>query len=975
MKNLYLLIISFILLLAGCDFSSLNDPDPDDPDPNNPDGPKTIVVFDNTQGACAAVVYSNPSREINTIITVVPAGDLSREIEWTPGVSVPFFFSYNISLIGINDFTVNHMAESGEWNQTYIRVDADKKTNIVIPSIVDTVASANDFLANKNSFIIIQNSSSRSIQLNRGSNVLTTDSNTGGANPGERVSYTLKESDVRTASSYSIGAMGTTTMLTTIPTANFELGRVYYVNFGNRDTSLDIVEIKIANLTVGSLNDPINKTNVRFINEDDFSVSIYTNHQRNNLISDVAAKGRSGSILTDPNISAVYYPNYNIVIEDVSIPYEGGAIVARIDPKKTAALPNDVYIPSLIRMLNAPGADPTELTKPLTSSVYIKVHNDVNYTLSLRRQGQNLFPQGSTSPVVNARETAIYIIDSPGPVTNFEFREGTSIPMSFTGLGFTQFQAGWVYSFRVVAGSPTNRLELLAERPLTIAEAFILNPPKNINARNLPSGSISVTWDRAGTETSYEIYRSVNSSSFNLIGSPSNTSYIDANVTSGNTYSYKIISVRDSTKSEMSDGSVPLLAASSTLPSPAGVTVTVQGASSISLSWTAVSGANNYIIYQGSTQTGVNTYVGQAASPPFLVTGLEGDTLYWFTVSAASSTAESNPSAAVSGRTPQTLLAEEWKDDSIATGQTKEYYINVTEGDYYFISWNDRYSGNGTKTADIYVTALYDNGTVVFPRTDSAWTSPKLFVSNITGSVVLRVESGNGTFSIRYQTREGGRTALSEDVWASDNLMASDQINEYTINVTKDTYYFIYWNDRYSGNGLKTSDIYVSAIYDSGSSSDAPFTRVDSAWNAPKHFISDRNGVLILRVNGSIGTYDIRYTSRPGGVRPLSNGVWMDDSLTAPDQLNYYSFSVTRGSTYYVWWNDRYSGNGTKTSDIYVTAQYGSGSSSEAPFTRVDSAWNEPRSFTATSTGTVTLTVSGGIGTYAIAYRTTIIRP
>lgn len=179
----------------------------------------------------------------------------------------------------------------------------------------------------------------------------------------------------------------------------------------------------------------------------------------------------------------------------------------------------------------------------------------------------------------------------------------------------------------------------------------------------------------------------------------------------------------------------------------------------------------------------------------------------------------------------------------------------------------------------------------------------------------------------------------------SDNFIANDQINEYTINITKDTYYFISWNDRYSGNGLTTSDIYVSAVYEGGSGSDAPFTRVDSAWSDPRHFVSNRNGV------------------------------WVDDSFTASTQINYYSFNVISGSTYYVWWNDRYSGNGTKTTDVYVTAQYSTGSSSEAPFTRVDSAWGEPRSFTATSTGTVTLSVSGGIGSYAVAYRTTSLRP
>jgi len=113
---------------------------------------------------------------------------------------------------------------------------------------------------------------------------------------------------------------------------------------------------------------------------------------------------------------------------------------------------------------------------------------------------------------------------------------------------------------------------------------------------------------------------------------------------------------------------------------------------------------------------------------------------------------------------------------------------------------------------------------------------------------------------------------------------------------------------------------------------------------------------------------------------PLTAGVWTNGSITssASDAAVWYSFSVTKGTTYYVWWNDSYQGNSTKTLDVVVSAKYSSGT---RIFTDVDSGWTYSQSFTATETGMVKIKVaphpyvSGKTGTFAIAYRTTNSRP
>jgi uncharacterized repeat protein (TIGR02543 family) len=110
----------------------------------------------------------------------------------------------------------------------------------------------------------------------------------------------------------------------------------------------------------------------------------------------------------------------------------------------------------------------------------------------------------------------------------------------------------------------------------------------------------------------------------------------------------------------------------------------------------------------------------------------------------------------------------------------------------------------------------------------------------------------------------------------------------------------------------------------------------------------------------------------------LTAGTWADGSVTSGTSAVWYSFNVTSGTTYYVWWNDSYSGNGTKTGDVSVSAVYSNGTSI---FTNVDSGWGSYQTFTASSSTTVKIKVvpynnsSSYTGTFAVAYRTTSTRP
>ena len=694
MKKWFFISMVLIWLMTACDFfSNGNSGNSDKPEPPEEPSQKTVIVFDNTDGTCAAVIYNSNLRTEESIITEVPAGQLSKEIEYSSGSSVPFYFSYNINLIGINALAVKYIPELGR-DQIYMRIDANKKTVITVPPLAQTVSSPDNLLSN-NSYLVIQNNSSFSISLQRGISVGTLiqpdNLSDTSVNPGERAHYTLLNSDNRNVSIYQLSENGRYSSFP-VPTLNFEAGRVYsFVYNGSSISLFSVLDIKLANTASGSLDDPGNKTFVRFVNENDFSVSVYSNLARNVKFAEAAAQSLTNSLQTDPNISgAVFYPNYNIVIEDITIPYEGGIIVTRIDAEKTAEQPNTVAIHSLEDI------DIEEFEKPLTNSAYIKIHNDANTSLSLRYNSSNLIPQGLMSTVINARETVHYIVNA-GNASNYSFMRNTVNPISFP-VNVTQFESGKLYSFRYDGSA----LALLTEKPLTIKQAFALSPPENITARTRPSGSIVLNWNKVGLETSYKIYRAEESpDNFIVISSTGNTTYTDNAVVLGNTYYYKVASVKNTLESELSVNYVSAVSEISSLSAPAGLTANVQGHDSILLSWNSVEEASTYLIYRGYSSSNINTYVTATSSTSYMVSGLEEDTGYWFTVSAANDYSESYPSEPVFGKTlialppepPSGLSASVLENNNIqvtwnnVSGVTayRVYRSNSADGNYSFI--------------------------------------------------------------------------------------------------------------------------------------------------------------------------------------------------------------------------------------------------------------------------------------------------
>jgi len=106
----------------------------------------------------------------------------------------------------------------------------------------------------------------------------------------------------------------------------------------------------------------------------------------------------------------------------------------------------------------------------------------------------------------------------------------------------------------------------------------------------------------------------------------------------------------------------------------------------------------------------------------------------------------------------------------------------------------------------------------------------------------------------------------------------------------------------------------------------------------------------------------------------LQENVWHNGIITSRGQTLYFAFEVTAGTTYRLWVNDKYEGDGSKTLDVEGIITLPSGERIEW-----DDHWLDPETFTPGTSGRVQVEVrafmSSETGTFGIVFTTGTSRP
>lgn len=225
---------------------------------------------------------------------------------------------------------------------------------------------------------------------------------------------------------------------------------------------------------------------------------------------------------------------------------------------------------------------------------------------------------------------------------------GTSSKPSFTNKSLTPSTK---YYYKVSAVN-TN-----GEGPLSAAVMGLTKgiPPVQVSKlkmANATSDRITLTWQVANTATNYSVYRSSlsSTSSFVLVGTCSDPTYTDANVTPSTTYYYKVSAVNENGEGSQSSA-IKCTTKSVMLTQVNGLSGTTKPGQ-LNLTWNSVLGATSYKVYRSTGTEDNFRFFGTTKTTSFTDKCVVSNSTYFYKVSAANSRDEGIPSEVISITTP-----------------------------------------------------------------------------------------------------------------------------------------------------------------------------------------------------------------------------------------------------------------------------------------------------------------------------------
>jgi uncharacterized repeat protein (TIGR02543 family) len=392
---------------------------------------------------------------------------------------------------------------------------------------------------------------------------------------------------------------------------------------------------------------------------------------------------------------------------------------------------------------------------------------------------QGDIPAGLTATAVSSDSITVSWFPVSGAY-GYEVYRATSSAGSYSPAGYSEstsytdagLSSGTTYYYKVSAYSydgKSAQSDYASATTLTNGSDSTSGIPTGLTATAVSSSIITVSWSPVSGASLYQVYRATSSSgSYYYAGGSTSTSYTDPGLSSGTTYYYKVSAYGYDGQSAQSD--YVSATTFSTPDIPTGLTATAVSSGSITVSWSAVSGASGYKVYRATSSSGSYDRVGDSASTSYTDTALSSGTTYYYKVSAYNDDGESALSDYVYATTSSSsssvpssgseLSYSTWRNGSISSsGSALYYYFYATSGSGYTILWNDSYNGDGAKTGDVVVSAYwYSDNEPIFTRENNGYYgNGHTFTATKNGYVMLKVEpfsnssQYSGTFAIGYQ--------------------------------------------------------------------------------------------------------------------------------------------------------------------------------------------------------------------------------
>jgi fibronectin type 3 domain-containing protein len=303
-------------------------------------------------------------------------------------------------------------------------------------------------------------------------------------------------------------------------------------------------------------------------------------------------------------------------------------------------------------------------------------------------------------------------------------------------------------------------------------------------------GNMQVTlhWNASSGATSYKVFRGTTAGGEEATPIATNitsTTYVDAGLTNGTTFFYRVAAVNSH---DTSGASNEVSATPAVAPAAPTLVMAVPGNGSVSLCWTAVSGATSYSVFR-ATSSGNEGVVPVAANLPatsFVSTGLANGTTYFFVVEAVNAVDHSAPSNELSA-TPNAVVVVPAPPANLAA---------VAGNAHVSLSWTASAGGtsynvyrgtapggeNATPiatnvTATTYVDAGLTNGTTYFYEVAAANGAE---ISGMSNEASAMPQAPSALTAV-YQINSGGAAVAS---FAADNFFNAGTTSKKSNTIT-----------------------------------------------------------------------------------------------------------------------------------------------------------------------------------------------
>ncbi len=299
------------------------------------------------------------------------------------------------------------------------------------------------------------------------------------------------------------------------------------------------------------------------------------------IVNDNGTFTLSWNAVTGADKYEIYIYNNNTGI------YQLNGTVAKTSAT-TAYAPYNVKYSYKIRALDSESKVYSDFSNVVSATNKVKLSSPTMKDVVVNSNGSFKL---SWNSVAGADKYEIYILNTSGTAYNLM---KTTTSASFTTAVAT---VGRKYSYKVKAINSKNKVYSDFSNIVSAEYNKKLKAPKMNSVVKNSNGSFKLSWNSVAGADKYELYIRQADGSYKLMKTTTATSFTTAFATYGKQYSYKAKAVDSKSKVYSDFSNVVSATNNKRLSTPSNVKLTVNSAPSFTISWNAVSGANQYEVY------------------------------------------------------------------------------------------------------------------------------------------------------------------------------------------------------------------------------------------------------------------------------------------------------------------------------------------------------------------------------------------